>query len=55
MAHFQQIRKRAVLESRTGHFRGLAGIEAKDLTFEAKAKEFKMCPRGRERPRGLHL
>ena len=33
--------------------------EAKDLTFEAKAKDFKMCPRGRPRgqgrPRGLHL
>ena len=31
----------------------------KDLTFEAKAKDFKMCPRGRPRgqgrPRGLHL
>ena len=25
---------------KTGHFRG------KDLTFEAKAKDFKMCPRG---------
>ena len=25
------------------------GLEAKDLTFEAKAKDFKMCPRG------LHL
>ena len=33
------------------------GLEAKDLTFEAK--DFKMCPRGRPRgqgrPRGLHL
>ena len=32
---------------------------AKDLTFEVKAKDFKMCPRGRPRgqgrPRGLHL
>ena len=31
------------------------GLEAKDLTFEAKAKDFKMCPRGQGRPRGLHL
>ena len=34
-------------------------LEAKDLTFEAKAKDFKMCsqgpPRGQGRPRGLHL
>ena len=27
-------------------FRGLAGFKAKDLTFEAKAKDFKMCHRG---------
>ena len=27
--------------------------KAKDLTFEAK--DFKMCPRGQGRPRGLHL
>ena len=41
---FQKI----VLSSSRGqaNFRGL---EAKDLTFEAKAKDFKMCPRG------LHL
>ena len=39
------------------NFRGLEGLEAKakDLTFEAKAKDFKMCPRGQGRPRGLHL
>ena len=34
-------------------------LEAKDLTFKTKAKDFKMCPRGRPRgqgrPRGLHL
>ena len=42
------------------NFRGLEA-KAKDLTFEAKAKakDFKMCPRGRPRgqgrPRGLHL
>ena len=41
-----------VLSSSRGqaNFRGL---EAKDLTFEAK--DFKMCPRGQGRPRGLHL
>ena len=41
-----------------GNFRGLEA-KAKDLTFEAKAKDIKMCPRGRPRgqgrPRGLHL
>ena len=31
---------------KTRHFRGFAGFKAKDLTFEAKAKDFKMCPRG---------
>ena len=31
---------------RAGHFRGLAAFKAKDLTFEAKAKDFKMCHRG---------
>ena len=51
----------AVLEPRTGQFSRTWGLEAKakDLTFEAKAKDFKMCPRGRPRgqgrPRGLHL
>ena len=25
------------------------------MTFEAKAKDFKICPRGQGRPRGLHL
>ena len=39
----------AVLEQRTGQFSRTWGLEAKDLTFEAKAKDFKMCPRG------LHL
>ena len=36
-----------------------AKCNVKDLTFEAKAKDLKMCPRGRPRgqgrPRGLHL
>ena len=46
--------QKLVLSSSRGqaNFRGL---EAKDLTFEAKAKDFKMCPRGQGRPRGLHL
>ena len=41
----------AVLEPRTVQFSRTSGLEAKakDLTFEAKAKDFKMCPRG------LHL
>ena len=38
----------AVLEPRTGQFSRTWG-------FEAKAKDFKMCPRGQGRPRGLHL
>ena len=44
--------QKLVLSSSRGqaNFRGL---EAKDLTFEAK--DFKMCPRGQGRPRGLHL
>ena len=39
-------------KTRTRHFRGLVGFEAKakDLSFEVKAKDFKICPRGR--PRG---
>ena len=53
----------AVLEPRTGQFSRTWGLEAKakDFTFEAKAKakDFKLCPRGRPRgqgrPRGLHL
>ena len=48
-----------VLEPRTGQFWRTLGLKAKDLTFEAKAKDFKICPRGRPRgqgrPRGLHL
>ena len=30
----------AFLEPKAGHFRGLVGFEAKDLSFEAKAKDF---------------
>ena len=53
--------KKIVLTSSRGqgNFRGPKGFEAKDLTLEAKAKDLKMCPRGRlrgqRRPRGLHL
>ena len=50
--NFNNSKTSAVLEPRTGHFLRTLGLEAKakDLTFEAKAKDFKMCPRGR--PRG---
>ena len=59
--NFNNSKNSAVLEPRTGQFSRTWGLEAKakDLTFEAKAKDFKMCPRGRPRgqgrPRGLHL
>ena len=43
---FNQSRNNAILEPRAGHFRGHVAFEAKD---------FKMCPRGREYSRGLHL
>ena len=48
-----QSKNNAVLKPRTGHFRGLVVFEAKaeDLSFEAKAKDFKMCPRGSPRGR----
>ena len=44
---FNQSKNNAVLEPRTGPFRGLVG-------FLAKAKDFKKCPLGQGRPRGLH-
>ena len=53
--------QKIVLSSSRGqaNFQGLGASKAKDLTFEAKAKDFKMCPRGRRwgqgRPRGLQL
>ena len=52
---FQRFKNSTVLEPRTGQFLRTKGFEAKakDLTFEAK--DFKMCPRGQGRPRGLHL
>ena len=53
--NFNNSKNSAVLEPRTGQFLRTWGLEAKDLTFEAKAKDFKMCPRGQGRPRGLHL
>ena len=50
--NFNGSKNSAVLEPRTGQFSRTWG-------FEAKAKDFKMCPRGRPRdqgrPRGLHL
>ena len=59
--NFNNSKNSAVFEPRTGRFSRTWGLKAKakDLTFEAKAKNFKMCPRGRPRgqgrPRGLHL
>ena len=50
--NFNNSKNSAVLEPRTGQFSRTSGLEA-------KAKDFKMCPRGRSRgqgrPRGLHL
>ena len=53
--NFNNSKNSAVLEPRTGQFSRTWGLEAKakDLTLEAKAKDFKMCPRGR--PQELHL
>ena len=55
--NFNNSKNTAVLEPRTGQFSRTWDLEAKakDLTFEAKAKGFKICPRGQGRPRGLHL
>ena len=52
---FNHLKNNAILEPRTENFRKLEGFEAKtkDLSFEAKAKEIKMCSRGRLRE--LHL
>ena len=50
--NFNNSKNSAVLEPRTGQFSRTSGLEA-------KAKDFKICPRGRPRgqgrPRGLHL
>ena len=45
--NFNGSKNSAVLEPRTGQFLRTWG-------FEAKAKDFKMCPRGQGRPRRLH-
>ena len=50
--NFNGSKNSALIESRAGLFSRTWGFEAKDLTFEAK--DFKMCPRGQGRPRGLH-
>ena len=54
---FNGIKNSAVPEPGTGQFSRTWGFEAKakDLTFEAKAKDYKMCPRERPRGQGLHL
>ena len=56
---FYNSKNSAVLESRTGQFLRTWSFETKDLTFEAKTKDFKMCPwgrpRGQGRPRELQL
>jgi len=48
--------KAFVLDRGQANFRGPVWFEtktkAKDLTLEAKAKDFKNCPRGQGRPRG---
>ena len=46
LQNFNHSKDSAVLEPRTGQFSRTWGFEAKD---------FKMCPRGQGRPRGLHL
>ena len=53
--NFNGSKNSAVLEPRIWQFSRTWDFEAKNLTFEAKAKDFKMCPRGQARPRGLHL
>ena len=50
--NFQALHKllttqKIVLSSSRGQFSRTWGFEAKDLSFEAKAKNFKMCPRRR--------
>ena len=46
--NFNISKNSAVLEPRAGQFSRTWGLEA-------KAKDFKICPRGQGRPRGLHL
>ena len=59
---FQRFKKIVLSSSRgQGNFRGPKASRPRPRTwgFEAKAKDLKMCPRGRPRgqgrPRGLHL
>ena len=55
LQNFKHSENSAVFEPRTWGFEA----NAKDSTFEAKTKDFKMClrgrPRGQARPRGHHL
>ena len=53
--NFNYSKNSAVLEPSTGQFSRTWGFKAKDLTFEAKAKDFKMCPRSQGCPRELLL
>ena len=46
LQNFNNSKNSAVLEPKTEQFSRTWGFEAKDLTFEAKAKDFKMCPWG---------
>ena len=48
LTKFQRFKSSVVLEPRTRQFSRTGGLEA-------KAKDFKMCPRGQGRPRGFHL
>ena len=50
LQNFNHSKNSAVLEPRTGRFSRTWGFETK-----AKAKDFKMCPRGQGRLQGLHL
>ena len=43
LAHFQQVKNSAVLEPRIGHFRGLAGFEAKAKDFKLRLLVFHLC------------
>ena len=53
---FQALYKISTIQKKVlSSSRGQANSKAKDLTNEAKAKDFKMCPLGQKRPRGLHL
>ena len=55
----EENKKSAILEPRTGQFSRTWGFDAKTKakawSFEAKAKDFKISPRGQGRPWGLHL